>query len=79
MVEDFGKRALSGRVHHVIKYVMVRKTGPHFLVCYFSCNPCAWLPSGLLGLKSALDTTSGSIIVKAKLMELLKPDEEKDL
>ena len=55
---------------------MVRKTGPHFLVCYFSC---AWLPSGLLGLKSALDTTSGSIIVKAKLMELLKPDEEKDL
>ena len=23
MVEDFGKRALSGRVHHVIKYVII--------------------------------------------------------
>ena len=28
MVKDFGKRALSGRVHHVIKYVILTRTRP---------------------------------------------------
>ena len=31
MVEDFGKRALSGRVHHVIKYVNYTPDSPRIL------------------------------------------------